>query len=246
MKPLPPLHREVLVESGPQRAFEVFTEHIGDWWPLAAYSVHGESSSLAFEDGEIVERSASGEVSVWGTVTRWEPPSAIAFTWHPGRAAGRPTQVTVTFAAAGGQTLVTLEHGGWENTDDPAAARAEYDHGWPDVLHRYRDQVSAPADSTWVALLHRPGPDAVAAADGLFQHPRFRQHTAFLHRMHELGYLVAAGPLADENGAGMTILRLRGRGRLEEATRLATEEDQSVASGFFTVQVRPWQVMLRA
>jgi uncharacterized protein YciI len=86
----------------------------------------------------------------------------------------------------------------------------------------------------------------VAAADGLFRHPRFRQHAAFLDRMHELGYLVAAGPLADESGAGMTILRLPGRGRLGEATRLATEEDQSVASGFFTVQVRPWQVMLQA
>ena len=41
-------------------------------------------------------------------------------------------------------------------------------------------------------------------------------------------------------------VRLPGRGRLGEATRLATEEDQSVASGFFTVQVRPWQVMLQA
>jgi uncharacterized protein YciI len=246
MKPLPPLRREVLVESGPERAFEVFTAQIGDWWPLAGHSVHGAGGSVAFEDGELVERSADGEVSVWGTVTRWEPPTAVAFTWHPGRAAGRATQVTVSFAAAGEQTLVTLEHIGWEILDDPAAARAEYDHGWPAVLRAYHDQVSAPGESTWVALLHRPGPEAVAAADGLFQHPRFRQHAAFLDRMHELGYLVAAGPLADESGAGMAILRMPGRGRLGEATRLATEEDQSVASGFFTVQVRPWQVMLQA
>jgi uncharacterized protein YciI len=246
VKPLPPLHREVLVESGPEQAFEVFTAHIGDWWPVAEHSVHGEGGSVAFEDGELVERSAGGEVSVWGTVTRWEPPHVVALTWRPGRTAGRPTQVTVSFAAAGEQTLVTLDHSGWENVDDPAAERAEYDHGWPGVLRHYRDGVSAPGESTWVALLHRPGPDAVAAADGLFQHPWFREHAAFLARMHELGYLVAAGPLDDENGAGMTILRLPGRGRLGEATRLATEEDRSVASGFFTVQVRPWQVMLQA
>jgi len=62
--------------------------------------------------------------------------------------------------------------------------------------------------------------------------------------MREAGYLVAAGPLADEDGAGMTILRLPGAGRLEEARRLATEDDSSVASGFFTVAVRPWQVVL--
>ena len=41
MKPLPPLHREVLVESGQEWAFEVFTAQIGDWWPLAGHSVHG-------------------------------------------------------------------------------------------------------------------------------------------------------------------------------------------------------------
>jgi uncharacterized protein YciI len=61
--------------------------------------------------------------------------------------------------------------------------------------------------------------------------------------MREHGYLVAAGPLSEEPGAGMTILRLPGAGRLADATRLATADDASVASGFFAVTVRPWQVM---
>ena len=55
----------------------------------------------------------------------------------PGR--DRASHVEVTFAAAAGQTLVTLEHTGWEVFADPAAARAEYDHGWPAVLDRYRE-----------------------------------------------------------------------------------------------------------
>ena len=80
MNPLPPLHREVLVESGQERAFEVFTAQIGDWWPLGSHSLHGEGGSVAFEDGEIVERSAGGEVSVWGRITRREPPDALAST----------------------------------------------------------------------------------------------------------------------------------------------------------------------
>ncbi|HWG13788.1 MAG TPA: hypothetical protein VG268_11005 [Streptosporangiaceae bacterium] len=42
----------------------------------------------------------------------------------------------------------------------------------------------------------------------------------------------------------MTILRLPGAGRLEEARRLATEDDLSVAGGFFAVAVRPRQVVL--
>jgi len=43
----------------------------------------------------------------------------------------------------------------------------------------------------------------------------------------------------------MTVLRLPGPDRLDEATRLATEDDASVASGFFTVEVRPWRVVMR-
>jgi hypothetical protein len=48
------------------------------------------------------------------------------------------------FAAIGEQTLVTLIHSGWETFDDPAAARAEYDQGWPMVLTRYAEQVQDP------------------------------------------------------------------------------------------------------
>ena len=44
----------------------------------------------------------------------------------------------------------------------------------------------------------------------------------------------------------MTILRLPGADQLEQATRLATQDDTSVAGGFFTVTVRPWQVMMQA
>ena len=46
--------------------------------------------------------------------------------------------------AIGEQTLVTLIHSGWETFDDPAAARAEYDQGWPMVLTRYAEQVQDP------------------------------------------------------------------------------------------------------
>ena len=84
---------------------------------------------------------------MWGTVTRWEPPTAVAFTWHPGQPAERASHVEVTFAAADGQTLVTLEHAGWEVFADPAAARAEYDQGWPVVLDRYRVRRRLAADA---------------------------------------------------------------------------------------------------
>ena len=100
-------------------------------------------------------------------------------------------------------------------------------------------------EETWVALLHRPGPAAPEGA-ALFGDPRFAEHVAFLTRMRDAGFLVAAGPLTDVPGEGMTILRLPGAGQLGRATDLATKEDSSVAGGFFTVSVRPWQVMFQA
>jgi uncharacterized protein YndB with AHSA1/START domain/uncharacterized protein YciI len=247
MADVSPIRREVLVDADPDLAFTVFTERVSSWWPLAELSVYGEGASVAFTDGAIVETGPDGSEALWGTVIEWSPPSTLAFTWHPGRPADNPSKVRVTFAEAGGQTLVRLEHSGWEAYADPAAARAEYSEGWPMVLDLYRGAVSAGqnAGDTWVALLHRLGPHG--PTDGpVFADPRFGDHVAFLSRMSEAGYLVAAGSLGDEMGAGMTILRLPGGDRFAEAERLATQDDASVASGFFDVTVRPWNVVMHA
>ena len=103
--------------------------------------------------------------------------------------------------------------------------------------------MSGPGD-TWVALFHRPADPAAGGA--VLSDSRFGDHLALLRLMDEAGYLVAAGPLVDRSGEGMTILRLPGEDRLAEATRLATEDDVSVASGFFNVEVRPWRVVMNA
>src|SRR5690349_18650184 len=93
MNTLPPIRRAVLVEAEPAAAFEVFTAGLGRWWPLGELSVHGKDATVAFDRPEpgaqIIERSAGGETAVWGTVIRWEPPDAVAFTWHPGRHADK-------------------------------------------------------------------------------------------------------------------------------------------------------------
>ena len=137
MTTVPAVRREILVDAAPDLAFRVFTQRIGAWWPLATHSVYGADATVSFENDDIVERSASGEPSVWGTVTTWEPPSLLAFTWHPGAPVERSTQVTVQFVASGAQTKVTLLHEGWEVYADPTAARNEYDAGWPIVLGLY-------------------------------------------------------------------------------------------------------------
>jgi hypothetical protein len=138
---VPPVRHQVQVSAGPAAAFEVFAGRIGQWWPLGDHGVYGPGGSVGFVDGKIVESSPGGDKSVWGTVTRWEPGAAVAFTWHPGGAPQRATQVEVTFQQAATGSVVTLEHEGWDVLSDPAKAREEYDLGWPGVLERYRDEV---------------------------------------------------------------------------------------------------------
>jgi uncharacterized protein YndB with AHSA1/START domain/uncharacterized protein YciI len=247
MTKLAPLRREVLVPAEPSVAFDVFTQQIGTWWPLAELSVYGEAASVAFVGRHLVETAPGEPPTVWGQVTTWDRPDRLAFTWHPGSDPERASRVTVTFTARDDVdgTLVRLEHDGWESYDDPAVARSEYGNGWPGVLELFRASVAPEEESTWVALLHRPGP-AAPTGPAIFGAPGFADHVAFLGRMNDAGYLVAAGPLADEVGSGMTILRLPGADRLVDATKLATTDDASVVAGFFTVAVRPWQVVLHA
>jgi uncharacterized protein YciI/uncharacterized protein YndB with AHSA1/START domain len=251
MSAVVPIRRETVVDADPDLAFRVFTEQIGRWWPVAEKSVHGAGSTVYFDSVEIVEVSGDGERTLWGTVIEWRPGERVAFTWHPGADAERASHVTVTFSAVKNQTLVSLVHDGWEVFADPAAARAEYDEGWPIVIASFTEHVAAATSEqdddgdTWVALLHRPGPNAPREGS-LFAAPGFGDHVAFLTRMRDAGLLVAAGPLLDANGEGMTVLRLPGANRLDEARHFATDDDASVANGFFTVEVRPWQVMLEA
>jgi uncharacterized protein YndB with AHSA1/START domain len=122
----------VTVNASIERAFELFTARIGEWWPLRSHAVFG-IGTVAFEGNLLVERARGGE-SVWAEVTEWSPPAALSLAWHPGGTPAEATNVRVTFETLGEQTLVTLIHTGWENTQDPITEAADYDQGWPPVL----------------------------------------------------------------------------------------------------------------
>jgi uncharacterized protein YciI len=94
---------------------------------------------------------------------------------------------------------------------------------------------------TWYALMHRVGP-SLADGEALFANPAFMEHVAFLNRLNDRGLLVAAGPLEDEAGAGMTIVRIRPEHGDVDVAALASTDDLCVATGYLTVEVRPWKV----
>jgi nudix-type nucleoside diphosphatase (YffH/AdpP family) len=93
---------------------------------------------------------------------------------------------------------------------------------------------------SWFALMHQAGP-SVGEGDSVADHPGIGEHYAFLRRRIDDHTLVAAGPLLDEPGSGMTVLALES---IEEARRLAEEDDLSVVSGVLKVTVRPWHVIM--
>ena len=143
-----PVRKSIIVPAAPQRAFELFTARIQEWWPLATHSVGGErAAGVVFGEGvgtAIVETLADGTTSIWGTVTHWDPPHRVAFTWHPGRTEAEATWVEVTFTADGsGSTVVRLVHSGWERRADGASAREGYDSGWEAVVGCYERSAAA-------------------------------------------------------------------------------------------------------
>ena len=249
-----PLRREVRVRCDVDTAFELFTAHLGAWWPLGTHSVFGAQASVAFEDGVVVERHGV-EKAVWGTVLRWDRPNGFAMTWHPGHGPERATEVAVEFEPDGDGTLLTLTHTGWERLTEPEAARAEYDRGWPLVLAHLAQRVESrgaepesavesEAAGEWFALHHRPGSN-LPEGTSIFAHPGFSEHVAFLQRLQERGWLVAAGPVDAAQGEGMAVVRVP-PGAADEILRLAREDDASVTSGVLTVDVRPWDVRFTA
>jgi uncharacterized protein YndB with AHSA1/START domain len=141
-----PVRKSVVVEATVEHAFRVFTERIGEWWPVKTHSVHEEHAETAALEprlgGAVYELWPDGREE-WGTITAWEPPHRLVHTWHPGQGPEEATEVEVRFSAQGGSTLVELEHRGWEARGEKAlTARDAYDAGWEPVLARYAEAAS--------------------------------------------------------------------------------------------------------
>jgi uncharacterized protein YndB with AHSA1/START domain len=133
--------KSITVKAPVDRAFRVFTEEIGKWWPLAeGFAYAGDRWQDMFlegrEGGRVFERSRDGEDFHIGTVKVFDPPWRLVFTW--GEATEEwdaPTEVEVRFVEEGDATRVDLEHRGFERIGAPAdETRRMYERGWTGVL----------------------------------------------------------------------------------------------------------------
>ncbi len=112
------IRKGITVEASQQRAFNVFTQNHGAWWP-AVYHLGAADFETAiiepFAGGRWFERDVDGTECDWGRVLAWEPPHRLLLTWQitpewtfdPNLV----TEIDVTFTSlAERRTRVVLEH----------------------------------------------------------------------------------------------------------------------------------------
>lgn len=139
-----PILQSVRVKASPQRAFELFTGRMGDWWPRQM--AVGTAPFVAIEveprvGGRWFERDADGNEAQWGEVLAWEPPARLLLAWQlDGQFVFDPnhvTEVELTFEPVDGGTQLTLEHRNLERFGTATALLASMDSGWRSIIEQF-------------------------------------------------------------------------------------------------------------
>lgn len=147
------VRREVTVAAPSERAFAIFTEGFGRWWP-STHHLGRDLDTVVIEarlGGRWYERAVDGTELDWGTVLAWEPPHRLVLSWHldgeweldpdPDHA----SEVEVTFLETQEGTQVVLEHRHFERNRTPAALGRDGVSGaggWTTVLACFAAEVS--------------------------------------------------------------------------------------------------------
>ncbi|HEY1650756.1 MAG TPA: SRPBCC family protein [Acidimicrobiales bacterium] len=138
------VNTSIVVDAPIDRAFAVFTEDMGSWWPKEHHMLQSQESHMVFEPkkgGRAHELGDDGTECKWASVLVWEPPNRVVFTWEISPQwslesdPAKVSEVEVRFTAeAAGRTRVDVEHrnldrhgDGWEGL----RAAVDSPEGWP-------------------------------------------------------------------------------------------------------------------
>jgi Activator of Hsp90 ATPase homolog 1-like protein len=142
------IKRSVVLPCRPERAFALFTEHAGEWWPAERRHTKDAASTICIEaTGRFFERAQDGTEVELGVVRLFEPTGRLVLDWYPGTGRTNPTQVDVRFEAVAEGTRVTVTHGpGTAGADLFGRNAAAYDRSWDLVLTSLASQGEAVFD----------------------------------------------------------------------------------------------------
>ncbi len=137
---LDPIIKTIEVPCSQEKAFGVFVNEMGTWWPLDKRSISMHSGgkpakSLRIdpkEDGKIVEIGHDDTEHLWGTIKSYDPHDSISMDFHMGLPAETASLVEVRFTAlATERTRVELTQSNWEAFGEMAEMmRSGYGSGW--------------------------------------------------------------------------------------------------------------------
>jgi uncharacterized protein YndB with AHSA1/START domain len=147
------VRREITVAGTPARTFDLFTNHMVQWWPAEHHLAESPVVGMTVEPhigGRIYDSCEDGSESVWGQVTDWDPPAGFTFawmitgTWQLETDVEKASRVSVTFTAEGDRTRVAVVHkdfwrlseGGQGMADSVGSAE-----GWGSGLQRFAEYV---------------------------------------------------------------------------------------------------------
>ena len=147
---------QIVVEAPIERAFAVFTEGMGSWWPPDHHILEAELAEMVFEPregGHVYDRGVDGSECRWARVLAYDPPNRVVISWDLNPQwqietdASRTSEVEVRFTSEGsGRTRVELEHRhlerhgeGWEGISGAVGSP----DGWPGSLRRFAERLAA-------------------------------------------------------------------------------------------------------
>jgi uncharacterized protein YndB with AHSA1/START domain len=146
----------IVVKAPVERAFAVFTDGIGTWWPPEHHILQAELAEMVFEPragGHVYDRGADGSECRWARVLAYEPPLRFVISWDINLQwqlesdPQRTSEVEVHFVAEGpSRTRVELDHrhldrhgDGWEQMRDAVGSP----DGWQVGLRRFADRLNS-------------------------------------------------------------------------------------------------------
>jgi len=145
----------IVVDAPPDRAFAVFTDDMGSWWPKEHHVIQAPLSHMVFEPdegGHVYDVGTDGSECRWARVLAYEPPNRIVFSWDVSLQwqietdPAKTSEVEVRFLPEGERrTRVEIEHRhldrhgeGWDGVREGVGG----DQGWPLYLRRYAAMVA--------------------------------------------------------------------------------------------------------
>ena len=140
-----PIVRTVDVNVPPARAFTLFAENMGRWWPVGRTVAKSPHVNIVLEPqagGRWFEVDAEGAEVHWGHVMAWDPPQRVLLAWQLNSQwtydPDFVTEVELSFAPEGKGTRVTLEHRNLERFGADAEKHAgQLGGGWPGFLSQF-------------------------------------------------------------------------------------------------------------